>query len=396
MEIKVSVFKREGRKFYEAQWVDPVTGKKKTRSTKKKKKRDAVMVAGKIEAELREGRFKQNQKIGWSDFRERFEDEKLSSLADKSVDIYVTSLNAVERIINPKKLQALDSQQISRFQSRLRKEDASEATIHCYLRHLKSALRWAKRQNLIAAVPEIEMPKRAKGMKGRAITTEEFERMLEKVPLVVGNDAAESWRYLLNGLWWSGLRIGEALDLHWTDDELLCVDFAGRRPMFRIQPEGQKSNRFEILPMAPHFAKFLMETPDKLRHGYVFNPLSRRAGHDRLRLDTTSATISEIGGAANVKVADNKKKGTTKFASAHDLRRAFGVRWSAIVMPPILQQLMRHSSIQTTMEYYVGQNAQQAAETLWAAMPDAGKESLQKPEPLDVIEWPDPADDKAA
>lgn len=384
MEIKVSVFKRAGRKFYEAQWVDPVTGKKKTRSTKKTKKRDAVMDAGKIEAELKEGRFKENRMIAWTEFRERFEDEKLLSLAEKTANAYATSLNSVERLIDPKKLQSLDSDQISRFQAMLRKKGASEATIHCYLRHLKSALGWAKRQKMILAVPDIEMPKRTKGMKGRGITTEEFERMIEKVPSVVGDEATESWSYLLEGLWWSGLRLGEALDLHWTDDELLCVDFSGRRPMFRIQAEAQKSNRFEILPMAPQFADMLARTPEDERHGFVFNPMPRRAGHDRLRLDTTSSIICEIGEAANVKVADNKKKGKVKYASAHDFRRAFGARWSAVLMPPILKQLMRHSSIDTTMNYYVGQNAQQAAETLWEAMRDTGRDS---PQLTDEIEW---------
>ena len=26
-----------------------------------------------------------------------------------------------------------------------------------------------------------------------------------------------SWQYLLTGLWYSGLRLGEALELHWND-----------------------------------------------------------------------------------------------------------------------------------------------------------------------------------
>ena len=60
--------------------------------------------------------------------------------------------------------------------------------------------------------------------------------------------------------------------------------------------------------------------------------------------------------------------GKVKFASAHDLRRAFGFRWPTRVMPPILQQLMRHATIQTTMEYYVGRNAEAAADALWDAV----------------------------
>jgi integrase len=57
-----------------------------------------------------------------------------------------------------------------------------------------------------------------------------------------------------------------------------------------------------------------------------------------------------------------------KFATAHDLRRSFGYRWSRRVMPAILKELMRHSSIETTMTYYVGQNARSTAAELWQAL----------------------------
>ena len=54
---------------------------------------------------------------------------------------------------------------------------------------------------------------------------------------------------------------------------------------------------------------------------------------------------------AGVKV--NDKDALEKFASAHDLRRAFGTRWAKIVPPGILKELMRHSSLETTMNFYV-------------------------------------------
>ena len=79
---------------------------------------------------------------------------------------------------------------------------------------------------------------------------------------------------------------------------------------------------------------------------------------------------SKIGKAANV-VVDERQKGDKtirKFGSAHDLRRAFGQRWAGRVMPPILKELMRHESIETTMKYYVGQNAEATADALWAAL----------------------------
>ena len=50
-------------------------------------------------------------------------------------------------------------------------------------------------------------------MKGRPITAEEFERMVAVVPSVVGDDQALPWRHYPRGLWASGLRLGESLDL---------------------------------------------------------------------------------------------------------------------------------------------------------------------------------------
>jgi len=73
-------------------------------------------------------------------------------------------------------------------------------------------------------------------------------------------------------------------------------------------------------------------------------------------------------------------------ASAHDPRRAFGERWAARLMPAQLMELMRHESIDTTLSYYVGRNAERTAAILWhehekAAEPEQkaiGKKSRTK------------------
>lgn len=62
-----------------------------------------------------------------------------------------------------------------------------------------------------------------------------------------------------------------------------------------------------------------------------------------------------------------ERGGKVKFASAHDLRRSFGHRWALRVQPIVLQQLMRHESIETTMTYYVTQDAEAVADVLWEA-----------------------------
>ena len=100
--------------------------------------------------------------------------------------------------------------------------------------------------------------------------------------------------------------------------------------------------------MTPDFASFLFRTPESKRYGPVFRivGLQTRTPISEKRV---SRILSAIGECAGIVV--NKADG--KFASAHDLRRAFGTRWAARVKPATLQLLMRHESIETTLKYYV-------------------------------------------
>lgn len=382
--IKVWVFKRAGRTNYEAQWVDPVTGLRVTRSTGTGVRSKADKFAAVLESDLNSGRYRTHKRLTWEQFRTRYENEEFPSRAKKTRDKISAMFNAVERLVNPKMLAALDASAISTFTSKLRKEVrkkgrrlTSEFTIASHLSYLRSVLRWAKDMKLIEEVPAIRLPVLGDGMKGRPVTSEEFERMLAKIADVVGENRADSWDHLLRGLWWSGLRLDEALHLHWTSDRKLAVDLSHRRPMFRVQAKGEKAKKFRILPMAPEFAEMLAAVPDEDRHGFVFNPIPRRLmGQARPGLDAVSGTISDIGQKAGVKVLE-RETGAVKYASAHDLRRSFGRRWAKRVKPDVLKQLMRHRSISTTLEFYVGEDAEDAADALWQAVSNISSNTAQ-------------------
>ena len=85
--------------------------------------------------------------------------------------------------------------------------------------------------------------------------------------------------------------------------------------------------------------------------------------------------VALIGELARVVVHTDPRTGKVKFASAHDLRRSYGNRWAKQVMPAVLQRLMRHESIETTMGYYVDLDADELAEDLYRAheKADAGR-----------------------
>jgi integrase len=151
--------------------------------------------------------------------------------------------------------------------------------------------------------------------------------------------------------------------------------------MLRIPAACEKGNQDRVLPMAPEFAEFLLATPNDKRTGRVFNPLPLGRPHgERLCDYRVSEIVARIGKAAGVKVATKSKVDsptgermeTVKYASAHDLRRSFGERWATRVMPTVLQGLMRHESIETTLRYYVGRKAQNTAKVLWEAHKRAG------------------------
>lgn len=369
-EINVTVVKYPDRKFLMMRFVDPYTGKQIARSTRTTKRRDAERIAAKWEAELREGRYQPDCKLTWEAFRERYEGEVLPSLAENTGNLIGTTFNAIERILRPKKLRDLNSDRISFFQAQLRNDGLAEESIRAYLAHLRSALTWAVAVELLSTLPKIQRPKRLKKsklMKGRPIATEEFERMLDKVAAVMPDISVPSYKYLMTGLWWSGLRLSEALVLHWNRPDRLRVDLSGRRPMFVIPGELEKGNKDRLCPMAPEFAEFLSKTPDGERSGAIFPLVNRYGRRQCCGMDWVSRKIAKFGKAANVKVHVCPKTGKVKFASAHDLRRSFGERWARKVMPQVLKELMRHESIETTMKYYVGHNAQLTADVLWQA-----------------------------
>lgn len=371
-EIKVHVVKYPDRQNLVMRYRDPETGRQVQRSTGTTKQKEAVKAAAKWEAELREGRYHQTSRMTWESFRDYYSTNALPGLARSTVAAYETALNMFEAKCHPAKLANLKTSTVTTFTTKLREDSLSEATVAHYLRHLKAIARWAHRKGLLPVLPEFDMPKRAKGakaMRGRPIVAEEFERMLTAVPLVVDNAAAASWKFYLRGLWASGLRLAESLTLRWDDaPDAIVVDLTGRRPMLRIPSEAEKGNRDRLLPMTPEFSELLQTVPEHVRHGRVFKLVSPNGNRFNASKSDVGRMVSSIGKKADV-VVDERTKGkevVRKFASAHDLRRGFGKRWAAKLKPTQLRELMRHASINTTLAYYVGEDAEEIADALWA------------------------------
>ena len=158
----------------------------------------------------------------------------------------------------------------------------------------------------------------------------------------------------------------------------------------------QKNNSETLWPIAPEWGDMLLAVPAAERNGPVF-PL--QAAIDP---DSVSRIVCKIGEKAGIIVNRtsklDRKTGerveVVKYASAHDLRRSFGFRWADRVDTFKLQELMRHSNIETTRRFYVGRNAQNTAAAFWAAKdratgsaPEvAGRNTIDNSRPIERIE----------
>ena len=243
-----------------------------------------------------------------------------------------------------------------------------------------SALNWAYHQDWLTDQPKrprIKVSKKT-AMKGRPITEVEFEKLLKCTAAEVGTEAADSWKFILRGLWESALRIDELMHVSWDQPGSIRPKWIeGKLPVLEIPAPMQKNDTEEDIPLLPAFEKLLMQIPKKERTGWIFDPLSlqlklgRKVRHQRPDAEWVGKVISRIGKRAKIEVAPaDPRTGTEiKFASAHDLRRSCGERLRNAGVPPlVICRVMRHSSWETTRRYYAPGDVQKDAELLKKAL----------------------------
>lgn len=356
-------------------WPD---GTQRHEKTDTQDKTEAVRQAGIRQAELRLLGPKPSGKMLWTAFRAEVETKLIAGLAHKTKQKYRGVLSAVEKYGMPPilTLGQVTTSYMTDVISAWRAAGAEEATLFGYLGHLKAAFSWANEQGWMPVVPVIRKPTidDEEPTKGRAVTDKEFALMLKAVPDVV-KDKAPEWSHLIEGLYLSGLRLEESLMLSWDMPNSIRVDLTGKYPMLNIPRKRQKKRKAELYPITPDFAEFLFRTPSAQRTGWVFQcPMPVKDEQDFRRSDTVGKVISSIGEKSGVVVDIDRGK----FASAHDLRRSFGVRWSQKVVSEDLQKLMRHASIQTTLKFYTRQKSEVVAARLWQTGNISGNAALDQ------------------
>lgn len=358
--VRVQVLDRKERPHLVLRWTEPGTRRIREKTAGTSDRREALRVAAQLEAKLVEGQFVQGKRIGWEDFRDRYEDERLAFLAPGTSGPISSILNHLERIARPRYLQDVTVVTLSTLFAKLRKEGLRPTTLNGHCKHLRAAFSWAKQMGLIGEVPEpprIPVPAGTE-MRGRPINFAELAQLLRAVRKERPADA-KKWRRLIVGLYLSGLRIEEALKLSWDRGAAISLIESGEFLHVAIAAHAQKRRRHEVLPITPDFQRWLNRRPQQQRVGFVFSIPGRR--NVQITGKRAGRVLAFIGRKSGV-VVNDASGGTV---TAHDLRRSFGTRWAAAGIGfSDLQRIMRHSSVETTKRYYVRHQANEVAERL--------------------------------
>jgi len=316
------------------QWHDPITGKRKSKSAETCNPIEAEKRRADLEYELNHGLHQEPSKLKWEDFRKLFEQEYVAPLRPNTRYGFEDTLDLFEVLCQPAKLSGINERTISAFVAGMRTKETrgrtgmKASTIHLHLQHLRTALGWACQQKLLTEVPafpSVKVPRK----RPQPIPLESFERLYAHAP------DQQMRVYLLAG-WLAGLRLTEAYFLEWERTNAApWVDLAGNRIV--LPAELVKSNEDQWVPLDPILREALLSLP---RHGRrVFCFIDATDGQEI----SPSAVSDRVGRLA--KLADVP-------LTMHSLRKGFGCHYAAKVPAQVLQRLMRHASIRTTMEFY--------------------------------------------
>lgn len=333
--VKVWVQRFNDRPHLVLQWHDPETGDRKSQSTKTADPDRAEELRSDLEADLNAGRHKQASRLSWARFRELFEEEYVAARRPDTRRNFAYTLDSFERICKPTAIGAVNERTVSRYAAGLRKEPGKAkgsqgmmaSSIKVRLQFLRTALRWAVDQQMLAkspAFPGVKVPKK----NPQPVPVEAFERLLAKAP-------DDQMRAYLGCGWFAGLRLKEAYLLEWGETENApYLDLQRNRII--LPAEYVKGDRDAWVPLDPELRAALERLPRQT--GRVFRFISDRGGP--LSVEGVSQRVQHLAERAGVNL------------TMKSLRRGFACRYAGKVSAQVLQKLMRHADIKTTLAYY--------------------------------------------
>lgn len=243
------------------------------------------------------------------------------------------------------------------------KPDLSNATQANYLRHLKVFFKWLKKERIVIKDVSNEMkpPKSPQKITQKTVSRKELDQIFkafdafykkqEKAGFVTKPHQKRLWfKPMINTIYYCGLRAKEAVNLSWNDvkfkESKKKSDDYGFIRIANTNTNTTKSGKERIIPIRKPLYPLLKkwhEDQGEPSDGYVFPSAS---GLDKWsKMDPLSLSKS-------YKKFVKKAKNVPNSPTLHGLRHSCATDLLAQgVSPAIVQKIMGHASINTTMIY---------------------------------------------
>ncbi len=309
------VLRPTDRNGYVLKFYCPILGKRIRRSCSTRTRRDAKRIQRECQQRLLSGRYVESggaitvaaeqiikaaktvqvlaggEGLAWSECSEQYRNRMQSRMRKKSFVDTTYRLDVAERIFRLMDLREEDDNgpllstcttltSLEYLQDALlagvesRKGTRSPNTVNSIMASIMAFVRYCRDHEWIDRIPPLRKIDVDEVMKGRPISGEEFDRMLEVTPTIVGIGVTPSWRFLLKVLWESGFRMQDLMRFSWDDlDQIYPVwpRLKSQHPTIVI-PSSQKNRKNEEIPMLPGLVELLKGVPKKERSGWVVDP----------------------------------------------------------------------------------------------------------------------------
>ena len=194
-------------------------------------------------------------------------------LAGQREDMGLSTGFTVQEVMTLDHLEYLQDRLLAGDEGRFDYRSAN--TVNSTMGAVMAFVNFCFRRGWIAGVPNIQKLDADDAMRGRPITADEFQLMLDVTAEVVGDRAAPSWQFTLKLVWESGFRLADVMDFGWHDERHIRPLWPDESRLYAtlVIPSSQKNGRTQEVPMLPGLRALLDTVSVHERSGWIANPL---------------------------------------------------------------------------------------------------------------------------
>jgi len=262
------------------------------------------------------------------------------------------SLARLQRECGWKTLADIRPDQFTAFLRKLAEQGKAPRTQNVYFAHLRGACNFWVRQEWMAQSPLANLKPVKVGQAGRRRLRRAYSLLeLNRLCATASDRTALVYRVAA----YSGFRRNELKKLRKED----CTPL-GSRPCWHVDAARTKNGQPVYLPMTPECASELAPHWPSLPGGALLLCVPRKETFLRHRLKAGVAAQDERG----------------RWADFHSLRYTFCALLSRVYPIEVVSKLMRHSSINLTIQVYQDLGLDRQGEGAWVLQPLTGKNQL--------------------